>query len=216
MHKLNCIVLSALIGVITFSGGVHAQNVHFFNNQDLNKESLIDALKPRNAPPETTPSSESTSRSRGISLNETKPDSKLECAYYRKNSRGIHLAEDSGAVALQLTFANNSAELTPESKKSLATLGEALRSEQLKQCCFRVEGHTDARGADAYNLKLSDRRAQSVATYLAKGFAIDKDRLLAVGYGKTKPLADNDSEEGRQKNRRVQITNLGYAQQASE
>jgi outer membrane protein OmpA-like peptidoglycan-associated protein len=67
-----------------------------------------------------------------------------------------------------------------------------------------VEGHTDDVGADDYNLPLSERRAQAVASYLAqKGIA--RDRISSRGFGKTRPVAPNDGDEGRRKNRRVEI-----------
>jgi outer membrane protein OmpA-like peptidoglycan-associated protein len=68
-----------------------------------------------------------------------------------------------------------------------------------------VEGHTDARGSDAYNQRLSERRAQSVADYMASG-GIAKSRLSTRGYGESKPVGDNKSAEGMQRNRRVEIT----------
>jgi len=65
-------------------------------------------------------------------------------------------------------------------------------------------GHTDDVGDEAYNLKLSERRAQAVVDYLAaKGVA--SGRVTAIGMGETKPLADNSTEEGRAQNRRVTI-----------
>jgi OOP family OmpA-OmpF porin len=67
-----------------------------------------------------------------------------------------------------------------------------------------IEGHASAEGNKAVNLKLSDDRAKSVMKYLVdKG--IEKERLTAKGYGSTKPIAENDSEEGREKNRRVEF-----------
>lgn len=68
----------------------------------------------------------------------------------------------------------------------------------------RVEGHTDNRGADDYNLDLSDRRAQSVRVYLV-GQGIDPARLESVGYGETLPIADNGTSDGRAQNRRVEF-----------
>jgi OOP family OmpA-OmpF porin len=67
-----------------------------------------------------------------------------------------------------------------------------------------IEGNTDSDGADAYNMTLSDKRAKAVMKYLVdKGVAAD--RLTAVGYGETKPIASNDTEEGKAKNRRVEF-----------
>jgi outer membrane protein OmpA-like peptidoglycan-associated protein len=67
-----------------------------------------------------------------------------------------------------------------------------------------VDGYTDSRGKDKYNLKLSQRRAEAVRNYLiSKGVAAD--RLTAKGFGETKPVADNKTAEGRFKNRRVEL-----------
>ena len=70
----------------------------------------------------------------------------------------------------------------------------------------RVEllGHTDAKGDDAYNQRLSERRAQSVASWLVAKHGVDAARLATRGWGEAKPVADNASDEGRQKNRRVE------------
>lgn len=65
-----------------------------------------------------------------------------------------------------------------------------------------IEGHTDSRGTEAYNLKLSQKRAENVMKYLID-YGIDPGRLKAVGYGESMPIADNATKEGRQKNRRV-------------
>jgi OOP family OmpA-OmpF porin len=67
-----------------------------------------------------------------------------------------------------------------------------------------IEGYTDNIADDAYNKKLSEERANNVRQYLIDKFGIDGSRLTAVGYGKDKPIASNDTKEGRQKNRRVQ------------
>jgi OOP family OmpA-OmpF porin len=66
-----------------------------------------------------------------------------------------------------------------------------------------IEGHTDNVGKAAYNQRLSEERAKSVRQYLIDKFGIDGSRLTTVGYGFSKPIASNDTAEGRQKNRRV-------------
>jgi OOP family OmpA-OmpF porin len=68
----------------------------------------------------------------------------------------------------------------------------------------RVEGHTDATGPEAYNQGLSERRATSVLEYLVE-HGIGAARLRAVGHGETKPIANNDTREGRALNRRVEL-----------
>ena len=67
-----------------------------------------------------------------------------------------------------------------------------------------IEGHTDSVGSDTLNMILSQRRADSVKDYLATRLGIDASRLDARGYGETRPVAGNDTGEGRQQNRRVE------------
>lgn len=72
---------------------------------------------------------------------------------------------------------------------------------------IEVAGHTDSRGSDAYNMKLSQQRAEAVRTYLV-GKGIAADRLSAKGYGESQPVADNATDEGRFKNRRVELVRI--------
>ena len=66
-----------------------------------------------------------------------------------------------------------------------------------------IEGHTDSVGTAAYNLSLSQRRAEAVRQVLIDQFKVDASRLTSVGYGEERPIADNRTAEGRQLNRRV-------------
>ncbi len=101
-----------------------------------------------------------------------------------------------------ILFDLNKAALKPETQIVIAKLSGILLI--MPELNVRIEGHTDATGADGYNLKLSEQRAQSVSDFL-KVQKIDAGRLQAVGYGKTRPVADNETIEGRRKNRRVEI-----------
>jgi len=67
-----------------------------------------------------------------------------------------------------------------------------------------IEGHTDSVGTAAYNKKLSQRRAESVKKYMVEKGGIDANRIKAIGFGEEKPIASNDTDEGRQQNRRVE------------
>jgi outer membrane protein OmpA-like peptidoglycan-associated protein/opacity protein-like surface antigen len=105
-------------------------------------------------------------------------------------------------VTVRLHYGFDSAELTPADRELLD--GVAGRLNALKFVGGEVAGYTDSIGDDAYNLDLSRRRAQSALDYLAsKGVA--PGRMTAVGFGESKPIADNDTEEGRALNRRVVI-----------
>jgi OOP family OmpA-OmpF porin len=73
---------------------------------------------------------------------------------------------------------------------------------------IRLDGYTDSIGTDAYNIKLSERRAAVVKDYLIKEGGVDSSKITAVGHGKAEPVADNKTAEGRAKNRRVEISIL--------
>jgi OmpA-OmpF porin, OOP family len=99
-------------------------------------------------------------------------------------------------------FETNSAELGPV---STATLNKALEVLSRRDGInLEVDGHTDSRGTEAYNMALSDRRAKSVVEYLTS-HGIDASRLTAHGFGETKPVADNTNPNGQAKNRRVEL-----------
>ena len=101
-------------------------------------------------------------------------------------------------------FATNKDRILDRSKDILDEVARVL-AENPQIALVRIEGHTDSRGRDSYNLTLSQRRASAVREYLIKD-GIDRDRLEAVGYGETIPIADNETADGRAKNRRVEFT----------
>lgn len=88
-----------------------------------------------------------------------------------------------------------------ETLNEVIALLEAVEAEEVVQ----VIGHTDDQGADDYNLKLSKERAQAVEAYLLENGDVDHLTFESIGYGKTKPIESNQTEEGQQKNRRVEI-----------
>lgn len=103
-------------------------------------------------------------------------------------------------VVREVQFATDSAELTAAGKAMLDEMAGNLT--RLKFIEGTVTGHTDSTGEEAYNQKLSERRAQTVAKYLeSKGVAVG--RLTTAGAGESQPIADNTTSEGRAKNRRV-------------
>ncbi len=100
-------------------------------------------------------------------------------------------------------FDFDKATLTANARIVLETVADALK----KYPMIKVEigGHTDSRGSEAYNQQLSERRAEAVRQFLSsKG--IDAARMTAVGYGESRPVAGNDTDEGREQNRRVELT----------
>lgn len=99
-------------------------------------------------------------------------------------------------------FPLNSSYLTDRAKQELDNLAKVLAQEPVNRLIVR--GHTDATGTEDYNQWLSERRAESVKNYLvAKG--LNKENISTEGHGQSKPVAPNNTPEGRQKNRRVEI-----------
>lgn len=117
-----------------------------------------------------------------------------------------------GAIFIteNVTFRTGSAEILPESYGMLDDIATLLRRNREIQL-VRIEGHTDNVGAAQMNLDLSQDRAHSVRTYLIEA-GISADRLEAVGFGESRPIADNDTEEGRATNRRVEFNVVEMAQ----
>jgi succinyl-CoA synthetase beta subunit len=105
-------------------------------------------------------------------------------------------------VPVNVKFVTNKDEISPESLTELAAVAKQLAT--CPAIKTQVEGHTDSVGSDTSNLALSQKRADAVATYMtSQGLA--KERVSAKGYGETKPIGDNATEEGRAKNRRVEF-----------
>ncbi|MGL5652948.1 MAG: OmpA family protein, partial [Vibrio sp.] len=111
------------------------------------------------------------------------------------------------------TFASDSAELKPDVMPKLDKVVGYLN--QYPQAKVEVVGHTDSTASEAYNQKLSERRAQSVAKALeTKG--IEQSRITAKGEGELKPIATNKTAEGRQQNRRVELVIPEFEYQVTE
>ncbi|HWQ57140.1 MAG TPA: OmpA family protein [Bryobacteraceae bacterium] len=112
----------------------------------------------------------------------------------------------TGRVSIYgINFDTGKATLKPDSESVLTEMAALLQKQP--EWFMLVAGHTDSVGTDAVNIPLSRQRAEAVITYLA-GKGINKARLTAAGFGAQKPLADNATEEGRGKNRRVDLVKL--------
>jgi len=116
------------------------------------------------------------------------------------------LAEAPKAMALIL-FDYDSAEIKAESLPLLELYGNVLQGE-LQDAVMVIGGHTDNIGSDEYNLTLSQKRAEAIKHYLVKEFEIAENRLLVKSYGESKPIADNEPDEGRAHNRRVEFIRI--------
>jgi OmpA-OmpF porin, OOP family len=106
-----------------------------------------------------------------------------------------------GSITLEgVTFDYDSARLTPDSAIALDDIAAGLK--KYPRLKVELQGHTDSKGPDAYNLSLSQKRADAVRDYLLKD-DVPSTQMTAKGYGEGQPIADNKTDEGRSKNRRV-------------
>ncbi len=136
---------------------------------------------------------------------------KVEALAAAMKDLGAKVTEQEIRIELQadVLFDLDKADLKPEALPSLAKLSAVING--YPAVPVSIEGHTDSKGDDAYNMKLSERRAASVKGWLAQN-GVEGGRITTHGRGETRPVAPNskpdgkDDPEGRQKNRRVEIT----------
>jgi len=154
-------------------------------------------------PPQTLPSPRTTHTY-------TKPGSFTVKLTVDDKNCGTHSATGTQAVILRVVlqekgkvlFDFNKAELKPEALRQLEVVLQALREQPTLQT--HITGHTDSIGSDAYNMKLSQRRSESVANYLVKNGA-SRQSIRADFRGEREPVASNATDQGRAQNRRVEI-----------
>ena len=120
---------------------------------------------------------------------------------------GVSVVRNGDNITLlmpgNITFATNSADLSPAFFNVLNSVGKVLA--EFDKTVVEVAGHTDSTGSDSYNQGLSERRANSVTSYLTSQ-GVMAQRIITLGMGESRPVADNSTDGGRQANRRVEIT----------
>jgi outer membrane protein OmpA-like peptidoglycan-associated protein len=115
-------------------------------------------------------------------------------------------------VTLNVLFGSNSDTIPSASYAEIDKLGTLLSWPQYADYRIQLEGHTDSQGSARQNQGLSEKRVQNIRAYLVQHFHIAPERILAVGYGESRPIASNDTPEGRSQNRRVEVVNVGRTQ----
>ena len=137
-------------------------------------------------------------------LNQTnaKADQALESLQRLKPERKMVLNFSEGAH-----FASNCIQFSSQAKKDIDSFLSDVKgsSDDSGSLLFVVAGHSDSTGSESANYDLSKRRAENIAAYLMTERKIDPSRIITVGYGEGAPVADNKTEAGRAKNRRVEI-----------
>ena len=139
----------------------------------------------------------------GIGVYQDRQQAKLR---ERLANSGVSVTRQGDNIYLNMpsdiTFAVNQSDINPGFYETLNSVAIVLR--EFDKTTVSVYGHADATGPEDYNMQLSQRRAQSVSSYLA-GQGVAPMRLQAVGFGESRPVAPNDTEAGRSANRRVEI-----------
>ncbi|MDX1592604.1 MAG: OmpA family protein [Gammaproteobacteria bacterium] len=133
------------------------------------------------------------------------PDSRDNCPNTPKGTKvdanGCPEMMAPERMELKVLFDFDSAQIRPQYHAALGDVSAFMKKH--KSAVATLEGHTDSIGTNQYNQGLSERRANSVRDYLVKNEGIAADRIKTVGYGESRPVATNETREGRQKNRRV-------------
>lgn len=175
--------------------------------QSATESQIYEALKPKGV-------------TRGLSISTAKPAAASEEGAFIDSLRSREpqsfsssernkLAEISSAqpsIDLDIPFDFNSTTVGPKAVSAVKSLGAALARPEMKGGTFLIAGHTDGKGSDDFNLKLSERRAEAVKQYLVENFNLAPESLLIVGYGEGR-LKDASNPLANE-NRRVQATNL--------
>ena len=123
-----------------------------------------------------------------------------------ERQRVSDIARSKPNIDLEVYFDFNSSAISPHAEPDLMKLGRALTNPDLKGSVFLIGGHTDAKGSDEYNQRLSERRASAVKQILKEKFDIPDDTLVTAGYGEEQ--LKNAADPFAAENRRVQIVNL--------
>lgn len=203
LHALACLLLGiglALEASIGLALAGEAPSV----------DQIIQALKPK--PPTrsldslTAPSPEprqNPAESQFIDSLRNKPSRSITL---NEREKIATIAQNKQGIDFEINFEYNSAKIAATALSIAKRLGEALASPDLKGSTFVIEGHTDAKGSENSNQKLSERRADAVKRFLVEQYKIPAAQMLAVGYGKSRLKNPNDPLGAE--NRRVRVVNM--------
>jgi OOP family OmpA-OmpF porin len=217
MHNLfTRITVTALLLAPAFAKPVHAGEVRMFDRPPTVSEvqELLAAPAPTPAPVPRYRSIEIIGGAVKSVQNNAPAPATAEASYETQEIRQVmpapvmapvpmeeaRPASDQTAFGFRINFRFDSAVIPADAYEYLDTVGTVLHSEP--DVSILVEGHTDAKGRDTYNMKLSERRAKAVETYLVQKHQIAVSRIRAVGKGEAEPLTANPFD---QTNRRVQF-----------
>ncbi len=201
--KLACLLLASGF-LLSASAGVVAE-------ERLSPTQILEALKP-------------TAKTRGLTAGQTQQNAeeqrfidslravKTRSLTTSERDKVATIAKQRPRIDLEIYFDYNSAEITSRALPDLANLGKALSDPELRGGVFVLSGHTDAKGGEEYNQRLSERRAQAVKRFLVQKYRLSDDSLVTAGYGEEQLKSPENPFAAE--NRRVQIVNLEATQKA--
>jgi outer membrane protein OmpA-like peptidoglycan-associated protein len=231
---LRCLVLGALCVVILIIAPAWAEHPHeqflqelttALQNNDLKKIKQLTAENPRWAykfqqtfehyAASRTGSKADRARAYAQQLREalakTEEERTAQPSRTRQNAPSLvttkEMIKDPSRIRITVNFATNQADILPQYRAQLDELGKAIQ--QMAGLSFEIGGHTDQRGPEDHNMRLSERRSESVRHYFIDHFGITSNRLLARGYGESALFDPRDTPEAWDRNRRVEVVSLG-------
>jgi outer membrane protein OmpA-like peptidoglycan-associated protein len=186
-----------------YSAGIEAAAAQ----QTRSTNQIIDALKPAPRTRSLTATPADTARNaedaRFVDTLRNRPTRSLTT---EERTKIATITKEKPSIDLEINFEYNSDRISSTALQQVTALGQALSSPELKGSTFVLAGHTDAKGGDAFNQGLSERRADTVRRFLKEKFNIDDGKLVTVGYGRTQ--LKNTSNPAAAENRRVQVVNV--------
>jgi outer membrane protein OmpA-like peptidoglycan-associated protein len=201
-HRLNAFKAITLGAVLSMTAGFA------FAGDNVSSDQIISALQPK---PLTrslsgTQQVDPAVKAKEASFVQTLRNRKTRSLSMGEREEIADIAATKPNIDLDIQFDYNSADISTTSMPAVQALGKALSNPSLKGSTFVVAGHTDAIGGETYNQGLSERRADTIKSYLVSKFGIAGSDLVAVGYGKDKPKDANAPMDPI--NRRVQVVNM--------
>jgi outer membrane protein OmpA-like peptidoglycan-associated protein len=185
--RMSGILAAGFIGFLTFGNAALAEQI--------SRQQIVDALT---AQPKIASFADRLRLTRSMTFDD--------------RDYAVASTQSMPAIDLEVYFDFNSADITSKAEPQLDELGAALADPKLRGATISINGHTDGVGGDAFNKKLSERRAAMIKEYLVDNFHLTPSNLRTIGYGKTRPK--NKMDPNAPENRRVEVVNLAPQAQA--
>jgi len=201
-HRLTALKAITLGAALSMTAGFA------FAGDNVSSDQIISALQPKQLTRSLTGDQQvdPAVKAKEISFVQTLRNRKTRSLSMGERQEIADIAATKPNIDLDIQFDYNSADISTASMPSVQALGKALSNPSLKGSTFVVAGHTDAIGGEAFNQGLSERRADTIKSYLVSKFGIAGSDLVTVGYGKDKPKDPNAPMDPV--NRRVQVVNM--------